>query len=301
MPMNNTLKPLAILALIILILAPRSVLAHQQRIVESNSVDVRQPEVSQAFYGELAGVPVEYRIESVIPFRLYVGLLVPDVPGIQKDISAEIYRTTPTGKDIVALLDGKSFEWTPFYERFCKDNYLFGPEYTADDSQNGITIKGRTAPAGTYVIKVFSPTNRGRYCFVVGDLEEFPLKEIINAAVTVPKIKAWFFDESPLRILASPFGWGYVLILYILAFGIGLIYRTLVRKLAKTEPYTRPRNIRGTDRLIRAGLGCGLLIWAITTSWNPLLLLLSGFCLFEAIFSWCGLYAAMGKSSCPLK
>ena len=131
-------------------------------------------------------------------------------------------------------------------------------------------------------------------------MEEFPLKEIVNAAMTLPQIKARFFGESPLRILRSPFGWGYVLILYFFAFIIGFIYRALLRNLAKTGPHTRPRNIGGTDRLIRTGLGLALLIWAITTSWNPLLLFLSGFCFFEAVFSWCGFYAAIGKSSCPL-
>jgi Na+-transporting NADH:ubiquinone oxidoreductase subunit NqrB len=49
------------------------------------------------------------------------------------------------------------------------------------------------------------------------------------------------------------------------------------------------------------GIGIALLVWAITTSWNPLLIFFSGFLFFEALFSWCGLYAALGKNTCPLK
>lgn len=298
--MHGTCRPLTILALVLLLLVPGAALAHQPRIVESGPVDIRQPEVSQAFYGELAGAPVEYRIQSAETFRLYVGILVPDIPGVRKDISAEIYRITPNGNETLTLLDGKTFEWKPFFEEFARDDYFWGPEYKAEDSQKGVEPNGRMVPGGTYVIKVFSPTNQGKYTLATGDLEEFPLKEIINAAMTVPEIKARFFGESPLRIILSPFGWGYVLVLYVFAFVFGFIYRTLLRKLAKTGPHARPRNIGVTDRLIRAGLGLALLIWAITTSWNPLLLFLSGFCFFEAIFSWCGFYAAIGKSSCPL-
>lgn len=299
-PTHTMYKPFAIFALALVVLVPRAALAHQPRIVGSGPVDIRQPEVSQAFYGELTGAPVEYRIQSAEAFRLYVGILVPDIPAARKDISAEIYRVTPNGNETVTVLDGQAFDWTPFFEEFAQDNYFRGPEYKANDSQKGVELKGRTVPGGTYVIKVFSPTNQGKYTLATGDLEEFPLKEIINAAMAVPQIKARFFGESPLRICLSPFGWGYVLILYLFAFLVGFSYRTLLRKLAKTGPHTRPKNIGGTGRLIRAGLGLALLIGAITTSWNPLLLFLSGFCFFEAIFSWCGFYAAIGRSSCPL-
>ena len=291
---------LAVFALTVFLLFPRVVLAHQPRIVESGPVGIHQPEVSQAFYGELTGTPVEYRIQSAEAFRLYVGILVPDIPGVRKDISAEIYRITPNGNEPLAILGGRAFEWTPFFEEFARDHYFWGPQFAAEGSHRGVGLKGRTVPGGTYVIKVFSPTNEGKYTLVTGDLEEFPLREIINAATTIPQIKARFFEESPLRIILSPFGWGYVLVLYALAFIAGLVYRTLLRKLAKTGLRTKAKNIGGMDRLVRAGLGLALLIWAVATSWNPILLFFSGFCIFEAIFSWCGFYAAIGKSSCPL-
>jgi len=42
-------------------------------------------------------------------------------------------------------------------------------------------------------------------------------------------------------------------------------------------------------------------LWAITTTWSPILIFFSGFAFFEAIFSWCGFYAAMGKNTCPVE
>jgi len=170
-PMHAMGKPLAILAFVLLLLVPKTALAHQPRIVGGGPVDVRQPEVSQAFCGELTGAPVEYRIQSAEAFRLYVSILVPDVPETRKDTSAEICRITPNGNETVVLLDGKAFEWTPFFEEFAQDNYFWGPEYKAEDSQKGVELKGRTVPGGTYVIKVFSPTNQGKYTLVTGDLE----------------------------------------------------------------------------------------------------------------------------------
>jgi hypothetical protein len=32
-----------------------------------------------------------------------------------------------------------------------------------------------------------------------------------------------------------------------------------------------------------------------------ILIFFSGFALFEALFSWCGFYAALGKSTCPIE
>ena len=300
-PQSPIAKQSVILFLVLLASVPRSASAHQPRIVDGNPVRVSQPEVSQAFYGELTGTPVEYQIQSDAPFRLYVGLLVPDIPGARKDISATIHRTGKDGIKTVAILDGESHAWKPFYEKFAQDDYFGGQEYRAGDSPDGSGIKGRTVASGTYLITVSNPTNHGKYALAIGDVEEWPFSEIISAAVTVPRIKAQFFGKSPLRILISPFGWGYVLILYFLAFGIGLLLRMLMRRFVKLRLANRPRNITGPGRLIRASLGLALLLWAITTSWHPLLILLSGFCFFEAMFSWCGLYAAIGKSSCPLK
>jgi hypothetical protein len=298
--MKQRLRDIVCAATWMLTLFPSLALAHQPRLLTDGLVEITNPEVSQAFYGELKGVPAVFRLHSNREFRLYVGLLVPDRLGVVKDISAEITRITPNGNEQVVLLDGRNSDWTPFFEEFAGDHYLWGPEFTTDDSQKGVALKGRIVGAGTYLITVFSPDNRGKYSLAVGDREEFPLDEIVHAAVTVPRMKAQFFGYAPLAILASPFGWGYLLAVYSIAFAVGLIVRALVRKYAKTEPLTRPHNIGLQDRLLRAGFGVTLLVWAITTSWNPLLVFLSGLCVFEATWSWCGFYATSGKSTCSV-
>lgn len=92
----------------------------------------------------------------------------------------------------------------------------------------------------------------------------------------------------------------YVLVAFLSGFVFGLAYRFLLKKFAKSSPHGIQRNIGVPDRILRAMIGVGLLVWAIFAGWSPILLFFSGFTFFEAIFSWCGLYAALGKNSCPL-
>lgn len=285
---------------LLVLLRPSFASAHQPRLVHGDVVEVKNPEASQAFYGELDGAPAEFRIQSDRDFRLYVGLLVPEVLNAAKDISAQIYLVTPSGNKSIAVLDGPSFAWTPFYEEFGQDNYFWGPEFKADDSQKGLELKGKNVQAGTYIVKVFSPSNQGKYSLAIGDIEDFSPQEILNAILIMPQLKAHFFDYSFFQVLASKYVWAYVLVLYVLAFLAGLVYRFSLRKLAKSGVRARPKNIGLNDRLVRAIFGLALLIWAVASTWSPFLIFISGFCFFQAIFSWCGLYAALGKNSCPL-
>jgi hypothetical protein len=284
-----------------LLLMPIFASAHQPRLVGRGVTEIKNPEVSQAFYGELQGSAQEFRIVSDQDFRLYVGLLLPNIDGINEDISVEISRINPEGSALVALLDGKDFQWTPFFEDFGKDSYLWGPEFAAKDSKKGEELKGQKMSTGTYMIKVYSPDNSGKYSLVVGDAEIFSFSEMLKASINVPHIKRQFFGYSPLTVLASPFGWAYVLVLFVLAFAFGLLYRFLLRLLSKkATSYKAPKNIGKFDRWVRATLGLVLLVFAMMTTWNPFIIFLAGFCFFEALFSWCGFYAAIGKNSCPI-
>jgi hypothetical protein len=161
-------------------------LAHQPRLVgDKPSTEVRDPEISQAFYARLAGNPQSYYIRSEIPLRLYLNLLVPDLPGIETDYAAVIYRETETPEAVIKLLDGKAFAWHPFFEPFGGDHYLVGPEYDEE------------VPAGSYVVVVSSPDNQGKYVLAVGKAEKFPLGEMARTLVTLPKLKK-YFEKSPL-------------------------------------------------------------------------------------------------------
>jgi hypothetical protein len=269
----------------VLVFIPTLVLAHQPRIVETNITTVINPEISKAYYGQLNGKPDVYLIEENKPFDLYVNTLVPDMVGQKTDITAIILKD---GIEIVKL-DGQKFEWKKFYEPFGSDNYLMGPEY-----------KVKTEP-GKYEIRVSSTNNDSKYSLAIGEIEAFDFKEGINAITLIPILKKNFFNESPISFMVSPFGWGFILVLYIVSFIFGLLYRFILKRFSNNRNRILNKNIGSNDRIIRFILGIILLLLAILTTWNPILIFLSGLCIFESFFSWCALYASLGKSSCPIE
>ncbi len=275
--------PLTLLALFVF--APSLAFAHQPRITEDRLTSVTDPEVSKAYYGKLTGVPDVYTIKAKEVFNLYIGVLVPDIAGQKKDVSAVVMKD---GNQI-AMLNGATFMWEQFFEPFGHDTYWQGPEYKA------------RADVGIYEIRVTSPNNDSKYSLAIGEIEKFNGKEGMNALTLIPQIKKNFFNESPIGFILSPFGWGLIVIMYILAFIVGFIYRTILKKFATNSPRGVAKNIGKPDRLLRAVIGVALLLWAITTSWSPILIFFSGFAIFEAIFSWCGFYAALGKNTCPVE
>ena len=178
-----------------LLLAP-SASAHQPRLVEGTSTEITNPEVSQAFYGELMGDPAVFRIVSGKPFKLYVGILVPDIPNVAKDISAEIVLmgSNPDDGLFPYQLYGLSSSWASFHEEFGNDDYFWGPEFKAPDSAPQ-TPAGVEVGPGTYLITVFSPNNNGKYVLVVGEKEVFPFDEIVNTVRVMPTLKSEFFGK----------------------------------------------------------------------------------------------------------
>ncbi len=271
----------AILALFVFL--PFHTLAHQPRITESGVTQVPQPEISKAYYGVLKGGPDVYIIESSAPFNLYVNVLVPDTLGNKKDVSAVVLRD---GIEIAVLL-GQNFVWKEFYELFGADTYWMGPEYRA------------RAEAGTYEIRVWSSNNDSKYALAVGEIEVFGAKDGFEALRMIPELKKNFFNVSPITFIASPLGWGLIVAMYLLAGIFGLGYRTILKRFAKGAVRSAHNNIGRGDRLLRLAIGMGLLLLAITTTWSPILIFFSGFAFFEAIFSWCGFYGAIGKNTCP--
>lgn len=294
----NKLSRISIIILFLLIAI--FALGHQPRIVRTAKVEISDPEVSQAFYGELKDFSEEFLIKSDKDFKLYVGILVPDIPNVKKDISAEIFQIKEGNLEIIANLDGKIFQWTPFFEKYGKDSYLWGPEFKAFDSIKGKELKGEDVPAGDYLIRVFSDSNTGKYVLVTGFIEKFPLNEIIRTIFIYPGLKAKFFNDSLASMFFSAYVWLYLGLIYLLGFLFGLTYRFILRKISKKRVRKAHKNIGKFDRIFRLTIAIALFLWAIFTSWSPILLFFSGFALFEAVFSWCGFYALIGKSSCPI-
>lgn len=100
-------------------------------------------------------------------------------------------------------------------------------------------------------------------------------------------------------------GFGLVVSMYLLAGIFGLVYRAILKYLAKNKILNKEgrgsKNIGKGDRILRLMIGVGLLAWAVMRTFSPILLFFSGFAIFEALFSWCGFYAAIGKNTCPIE
>jgi len=283
--MNN--KTLFVITLLIFLFGVSLVSAHQPRISDSVQTIVEDPEISKAYYSHLARDMQSYVINSKVPFTLYVNILVPDILGQKKDVSAAVIQDGNLDNPL-AVLVGTEFEWKKFHEPFANDDYWKGPEYKAN------------VTAGTYEIRVWSSNNDSKYSLAIGEKELFSLKEILNVAKLVPQIKHDFFNESPTNFIFSIFGVGYVVLLFLFSFLFGFLYRFLLKQFAKGTVRGLNKNINVRDRLLRVFIGIVLFLLAITSTWNPVLIFISGFCFFEAIFSWCGIYAALGKNTCPI-
>ena len=229
-----------------------------------------------------------------------MGLLLPALPDIRKDISAEIHQIKDGKDEIIAYLDGKDHQWTLFSEKYGKNNYLWGPEFKASDSSEAKELKGVAVSSGNYLIRVFNDSNDGKYVLVVGFLEKFLIKEILRTIFIYPRLKTTFFNDSLFKMFSSLCVWLYLAFVFLLSFVVGFVYRFFLRTLARSMVRKSHKNIDKKDRIFRLIIGIALFLWAIFTSWSPVLLFFSGFCLFEAIFSWCGFYALIGKSSCPI-
>lgn len=171
--------------------------AHLPRIIynQSSDIQVKDPEVSQAFYDELGGNPRNYLINSDTDFNLYINLLAPAYSNPNGKYSAKVFLIKNQIEEEVVFIDGQTdFKWQEFYEPFGRDYYFKGPEFE------------KVLSAGDYKITIFSYENRGKYVLAVGKEEKFPLMEILNVYWILPLLKMEFFKTSVLEFFLTPFG-----------------------------------------------------------------------------------------------
>ena len=181
--------------------------AHQPRIVYDKTnvqENIFNPEISQAFYGELKGNPDYYVINSNSDFNLYLNILSPDINNTRKDFSFEVFS-----KNGNFTISGTN--WTLFYEEFGGDNYWKGPEFEKNVS------------AGIYTIEVTNPGNEGRYSLAVGKIESFPLGESLKSIYAIFRLKHDFFNKSYFAFFEGIIGKMVGGIFLIIALIIGLV------------------------------------------------------------------------------
>ncbi len=201
-------------------------LAHQPRFVrEAKNIEVQNPDISQAFYGEFTGEPVVYEIKAEKSFELYIGLLVPDLSGIKKDVSAQVILQSETGEKEILNLDGQNYKWTKFFEEFAGDDYWQGPEGRKEDAE-----------PGTYIVTVSRPGNFGKYVLAIGETESFPPGETIKTLWTLPALKKDFFNKSPWSAFNNKIGkylGGFVLVLVIFVVAAVVIIKKITRRIKR--------------------------------------------------------------------
>ena len=213
-------KSFPFILLLCLLVTGTTGLAHLPRLItEDRVVEVKKPDVSQAFYGQLTGSEDVYEIYADAEFLLYISLLVPDLPDISTDISAQITQMKDGTTEVLSFLDGESHHWDEFYEPFAGDRYLEGPEFE------------KRVPAGFYRIKIFSPSLTGKYVLSVGKQEAFTLSEMLHTIRTLPALKRDFFEKSPLTAYLNLMGLFILITAVLLAVPLYFTIRLVFRKM----------------------------------------------------------------------
>lgn len=165
------------------------VAAHQPIVPRvTNSIDVADPTISKAYYAELKGQPNTYHIASDASFPLYLNVLVPAISGVTEDYRLTIVKD---GQPWAVVAPGTG-AWKAFDEPFGGDRYLMGPEY-----RQGV-------PSGHYDVVVSSPDNAGKYVLAVGEVESFPMSEVLRTMTTMVAVKH-YFGKPAIAVLESPF------------------------------------------------------------------------------------------------
>ncbi|MEN9561411.1 MAG: hypothetical protein RIQ56_684 [Candidatus Parcubacteria bacterium] len=262
-------------ALVCALFIPYTSSAHQPVVVNEASIEVRDPEVSKAYYGKLSGEPHTYSISSTVPFVLYLNVLAPDIVGAKDDISAAIIANGDTSVPL-AVLDATQARWSAWYEPFAGDLYRKGPEF-----------KAGVGP-GEYEIRVWSSNNDSPYILAVGEKEVFGLAGLPGTIGTILTLKKDFFGVAPATLALSIFGGAYAAITVLLGVAVGFATRFLSRRTKRS--YHPSKNIGAWGRISRFVAAVVLIGFAMSTSWNAFFFIVSGFLLFESLSGWCFWY-----------
>ncbi len=181
---GRKLIPIAGILVGLLFLSPQRAFAHQPNLVGNVEIEIKDPEISRAFYGTLEGSPHLYLVNSPTRFQLYLNLLVPKLENWERDFTLEIFKVEG-GKEIkIDEINSRDFPWSEFYEKFAGDYYYMGPEWEKE------------MDAGTYRISVSTPNPKAKYVLAVGKIESFPFSEMFRTMGVLPALKVNFFEGS---------------------------------------------------------------------------------------------------------
>ena len=255
---------------VIMLSWPLGVFAHQPRIVDTEKIHVTKPEVSKAYYAKLSGKPHTYFISVNSAIDLYVNVLFPYNEGPKKNITVDVFRDDQS----IGSLSSGEVVWKKFFEPFGQSMYWQGPELK------------KNVDAGKYEILVQSKEKNLRYVLAIGETEVWNGIDSINAILLIPELKRNFFEESPISFILSPLGYGYILLLQLLALIVGWVILRILKISGIQTQTNYILKFAKTNIFLGVVFWVSLLFLAVTTTWHPLLILMSGFALFVTIISW---------------
>jgi hypothetical protein len=119
----------------------------------------------------------------------------------------------------------------------------------------------------------------------IGEVEAFDEIESLKAILLIPQLKKRFFEESPVNFIFSPLGWGYILLLQLLALLVGLFISRILNIIGIKTPKNYFYNFSKINMVLGVVFWLGLLGIAVKTSWHPILIIMSGISLFMALMS----------------
>lgn len=153
---------------------------------------VYDPELSQAFIGQLNDQPHTYEISAEEPFSLFVQLRIPDIDSSKNNVSGIIIKEQKRGRvEEVTRFLAKDAAWS------VKDDSLSGDTY-----REGASFE-RSLDAGVYRIEVSTPDNIEKYILMIGTREEMTIGyfELISRLMDMKK----FAEKSRFFIIESPY------------------------------------------------------------------------------------------------
>ena len=262
-------KLLIVILFVILFSWPLGVFAHQPRIVDTEKIRVTKPEVSKAYYAKLSGKPHTYIISVNSAIDLYVNVLFPYKEGHKKNITVKVFR----GDQSLGELSSGEVDWKKFFEPFGQSMYWKGPELK------------KNVDAGKYKILVQSKEKNLRYVLAIGETEDWNGIDIIKAILLIPELKRNFFEESPISFIFSPLGYGYILLLQLLALLVGWVILKIMKISGINIQWKYLQKFAKVFMVLGVFFWVGLLSWAVRTSWDPIIILMSGLALFMVIIS----------------
>lgn len=181
----------------LILVFPVALFAHKPFVVEfaayKDIYPVSEPEVSQAFYGNLTGFPHRYEFTLNENQPVFMQVLVPDIEGVENNRSGVLVRKKDDGTvTIVGRMNASDASWETVYEPFGGDSYRDGATYESE------------LPAGDYLVEISTAENLGKYVFVIGELEDFSDLGYFGTLGRIYEVKR-FFDKPPIAVFQSPF------------------------------------------------------------------------------------------------